>query len=211
MIQPEALQELIVSHLRHMWATYLEAEWERVRPMLRDSVAAFRQVDLSGMKPLEAMEFVTGRGVEKEHWVNTLETIDRLVFVPSTHIGPYTGQYFAENTLWVLFGARVPEGVEVNAPDLSRADIVVRLNALADDDRLRTLKLISERGEMKSQEVMEALGFSQSACSRHLKQLSASGFLTERRCGGAKCYQLNPARIERTMDAVAKFLVADAR
>ncbi len=92
---------------------------------------------------------------------------------------------------------------------MSRADIVVRLSALGDDDRLRILKLISQRGEMKSAEVMEELGFSQSASSRHLKQLSASGFLSERRCNGAKCYQLNPERIEQTLEAIAKFLLAE--
>ncbi|MQC27111.1 MAG: ArsR family transcriptional regulator [Chloroflexi bacterium] len=205
--QPEALQELIVSHLLEMWTTYLEAEWERVRPMLKDSVAAFRQVELSGLSKLEAMEFVTGEGIENDHWAKMIENhIEQVVFVPSVHVGPYVGRFHSDKTLWVLFGARLPDGVDVDAPDLSRADIVVRLNALADDDRLRILKLVAERGELRSAEVMEALDFSQSATSRHLKQLTAAGFLTERRCAGAKCYQLNPVRIERTMDAIANFL-----
>jgi DNA-binding transcriptional ArsR family regulator len=132
----------------------------------------------------------------------------QVIFVPSAHIGPYLGKHWAGgDTLWVFFGARLPEGVPFHAPDLSRAEIVVRLSALADDNRLRILKLISEKGELSSQEIMASLGFSQSAASRHLKQLSATGYLSERRCNGAKCYQLNPERIENTLRAVSSFLL----
>jgi DNA-binding transcriptional ArsR family regulator len=109
--------------------------------------------------------------------------------------------------LWVLFGARLPEGTQFQAPDLSRTEIVVRLSALADDNRLQILKLILEQGELSSQEIMASLEFSQSAASRHLKQLSATGYLSERRCNGAKCYQLNPERIENTLQAVSNFLL----
>jgi DNA-binding transcriptional ArsR family regulator len=54
---------------------------------------------------------------------------------------------------------------------------------------------------------MEQLNLSQSAASRHLKQLSATGYLSERRCAGAKCYRLNPERIEATLRATAAFFV----
>lgn len=209
-IQPEAMQDLIVSHLRKMWDEHLKEEWERVRPMLEDSVAAFQQLDLSQMSMEEAIKVVAADGMEDNFWEWLMKHSERVAFVPSAHVGPYVGRYHSGDQLWVIFGARIPEGVKVDAPDLSRADIVVRLNALADDDRLRILKHIAENGEQRSQEVMEELGFSQSASSRHLKQLSASGFLTERRCNGAKCYQLNPPRIEHTLDAVAQFLLAEA-
>ena len=109
--------------------------------------------------------------------------------------------------MWVLFGARVPEGAVVHAPDLTRAEILVRLNALADDTRLRMLKLIAEEGELHSQDIMTHLALSQSATSRHLKQLSATGYLNERRCEGAKCYELNPRRIEDTLQALSAFAI----
>jgi DNA-binding transcriptional ArsR family regulator len=54
---------------------------------------------------------------------------------------------------------------------------------------------------------MTKLDLSQSAASRHLKQLSATGFLAERRCTGAKCYDLNPQRIEDTLTAISLFLL----
>lgn len=208
--QPETMQELIVSHLRKMWDEHLETEWDRVRPMLEDSVAAFQQVDFSQMSKEDAINFVASEALDDKYGGWMMEHTEQVTFIPSAHVGPYVGRYKSGGQLWVLFGARIPEGVDVDAPDLSRADIAVRLNALADDDRLRILKHISINGEQRSQEVMEKLGLSQSASSRHLKQLSASGFLIERRCKGAKCYQLNPPRIEHTLDAIANFLLAEA-
>jgi len=208
--QPEAMQELIVSYLRKMWDEHLKEEWDRVRPMLEDSAAAFQQVDFSEMSKEDAIKFVAADGMDDKFWTWLMENSERVTFVPSAHVGPYVGRYHSKDQLWVIFGARIPDGVDVDAPDLSRADIVVRLNAMADDDRLRILKLISQKGELRSADVMEELGLSQSASSRHLKQLSASGFLTERRCNGSKCYQLNPARIEHTLDAIANFLLAGA-
>jgi predicted ArsR family transcriptional regulator len=63
-----------------------------------------------------------------------------------------------------------------------------------------------EQGEARSQDIMQTLELSQSAASRHLQQLSATGYLTERRCEGAKCYRLNSDRIEETLLAVRVFL-----
>ena len=54
---------------------------------------------------------------------------------------------------------------------------------------------------------MEKLNLSQSATSRHLKQLNVTGFLTERRYTGAKCYDLNPQRIEDTLMVLSLFLL----
>jgi DNA-binding transcriptional ArsR family regulator len=207
-LDPPAMQDLIVSHLRKMWDEYLAPEWERVSPMLQDAVEAFQQIDLSNMSKFEAAQLVAGQELEREKWERKLERTEQVLFVPSAHVGPYLGKLWAGgDTLWMFFGARLPEGVPFHAPDLSRAEIVVRLSALADDSRLRILKLISEEGELASQEIMASLGLSQSAASRHLKQLSATGYLSERRCNGAKCYQLNPERIENTLHAVSSFLL----
>ncbi|MFW6096568.1 MAG: ArsR/SmtB family transcription factor [Chloroflexota bacterium] len=204
---PLALQQLLVSHLRHMWDRYLREEWERVRPMLQSAVDAFAEVDLSGMSRLEAANFVTGRDLEELKWNDILQRAEEVIFVPSTHVGPYLGRFWHEGTLRIIFGARLPAGTQVKAPDLSRADIVVRLNALADDTRLRILKLVADEGEMRTQEIMDRLDLSQSATSRHLKQLSAANYLSERRCAGAKCYRLNEARVEDTLQAVGSFLL----
>lgn len=203
---PPAMQAFVVSHLKSLWEDLLSVEWDRVLPMLQASVDAFQQLDLGGKSKLEAAKLVLGREPE-EKWISALEKAERVIFVPSAHVGPYLSKLWSDGTLWLMFGARIPEGVQVDAPDLSRAEILVRLNALADDTRLRILRLISQKGEQRSQDIMTQLELSQSAVSRHLKQLSATGYLDERRCEGAKCYVLNHKRIEDTLGAISVFLL----
>ena len=132
----------------------------------------------------------------------------RVVFVPSAHVGPYQGRYMVNRTLYLLFGARQPRGAIDLSPELSRSELLVRVTALADDTRLRILQMVSENQEMRSQEIMEALELSQPTTSRYLTQLTATGYLQERRSNTAKVYVLNPQRIELTLKAVAAFLIA---
>jgi DNA-binding transcriptional ArsR family regulator len=206
-VDPPAMQEQIVSHLRKLWETYLAPEWERVKPMLQDAVRAFEQLDLTGKSKLEAAQLISGQELEEVKWKKAFEQAEQVIFIPSAHVGPYVMQLCGGDALRVFFGARLPEGVPFDAPDLSRAEILVRLNALADNNRLRILRLISERGEQSSQDVMSSLELSQSTASRHLKQLTATGYLAERRCNGSKCYKLNPERIQATLQALSAFLL----
>ena len=205
-VDPPSMQSLIVNHFRSMWDKYLQAEWERVKPMLQDAVAAFEQVDYRPMSRLEAAEFITGQTLGESHMLRQIEQAEQVIFVPSAHVGPYLGGFRYGQTFGVIFGARLPEGTHYYAPDLSRAEILVRLSSLADDNRLRILRLIAEEGEKRSQEIIQRLDLSQSAASRHLKQLSATGYLVERRCEGAKCYALNKERLEDTLRAVLAYL-----
>jgi DNA-binding transcriptional ArsR family regulator len=206
---PMKLKEIVVGHLRHMWGKYLREEWQRIQPMLEEAVQAFRHVDYSEMSRDDAFEFITTRKIPDESWEANINQIDQITFIPSAHIGPYVGQIEMENGTRIIFGARMPEGARDFASDLSRAEILVRLSALADDTRLQVLRAISEEGEMRSQDIMKALNLSQSATSRHLSQLNATGYLIARRCEGAKCYRINADRIEDTLNAVSTFLAID--
>jgi DNA-binding transcriptional ArsR family regulator len=206
-VDPPAMQALIVSHLREMWHKYLAREWARVLPMLEDAVRAFQQLNLAEMDDLEAARWITGQELTAEWWEPMLEQAGQVIFVPSAHIGPYLGQFRGQDILRIVFGARLPEGVAFSAPDLSRAELLVRLKALADDSRLRILKLISERGEQSSTDIIDDVGLSQPTVSRHLTQLTATGYLVERRHNSAKHYKLNPERIEATLRALSMFLL----
>lgn len=205
LIDPPAMKELIVNHLRSMWYKYLAVEWERVRPTLQRAVRAYEAIDLSRMTREGAVEFVIGRPINKDKWCFVFSDYDQITFVPSAHVGPYTRWVTAGRRAWVIFGARLPEGA-ADDPELSRADLLVRLNALADDTRLGMLRLVAEQGELRSQDIMQLLDLSQSGASRHLQQLTAAGFLSERRCNGAKCYDLNHDRLDATLQALGTFL-----
>lgn len=209
---PKEMHTVIVTHLREMWTHIFAKEWVKIEPMLQESVNAFRQVDLSQATLSEAVRLVTGQEPQEglEHW---LESIEELIFVPSAHVGPYLGKLgtwqSGRKTLWLFFGARLPQGVKAVSPELSRSELLVRLNALSDDTRLRMLKLIADSGELCAPEIQVRLDISQPATSRHVRQLAATGYLHERRVEGAKCYSLNRLRVEETMQAIEQYLLGD--
>jgi DNA-binding transcriptional ArsR family regulator len=202
---PPSLREMVVTHLRAMWQDVLAPEWERKLPMLEESVSAFRMLDFTGMSCAEIVRRVTARDLvnECDKW---REGADRVVFIPSAHLGPYVSITDIDETIYLIFGARVPEGVAVSTPALSRSELLMRLNALADDTRLSILEFLASDGGQSSQEIMRALDLSQSAASRHLRQLAATGYLTTERREGSKFYQLNRDRIGDTFGALEKLL-----
>jgi DNA-binding transcriptional ArsR family regulator len=202
---PSRMKETIVSHLRYMWTHVMAPEWERVTPLLQACVDAYRQIDFSGKSISEAIQQVVEQ--KPDEWCQKMAgEASRVVFVPSAHIGPYQGRYLVNRTLYLLGGARQPQGVVSLSPELSRSELVVRITALADDTRLRILHFIAQHGEQRSPDIIRQLDLSQSATSRHLQQLSATGYLTERWCEGSKWYSLNPDRIDDTFRALSRFL-----
>jgi DNA-binding transcriptional ArsR family regulator len=206
-IDPLAMKQLITGHMRWFWENHLQSEWNRTRPMLEASARAFNQVDLAGKSRTEIVQFVTGKDVHESKWGNELLNAKELVFIPSPHFGPYMRATKIADTLYIHFGAHLPEGSDIRVPELDRAEIVSRLSALADDTRLSILQMVTERGEMRSQEIIEATNLSQPSVSRYLSQLTATGYLQERRENGAKVYVLNRDRIEKTLKAVHAYLL----
>jgi DNA-binding transcriptional ArsR family regulator len=200
---PSAMRDLIVTHLRGMWDDVLAAEWERNLPVLQESVTAFQTLDFAGMSCAEVVRRVTGREIA-EKCAKWQGKASQIVFVPSAHLGPYVGWMGSGETIRLLFGARVPEGVTVKSPELSRSELLMRLNALADETRLSILELLADEDGLSSQEIMERLDLSQSAASRHLRQLAATGYLFVERHEGAKVYRLNRERIDDTFGALKK-------
>ena len=208
-IDPPAMQKFIVDHLRWFWNEYLSQEWARTEPLLRESVKAFRNTNLENMSRLEMARYITGQDLDEEKWSRTLGHADQVVFMPNPHIGPYVTRIYSGNTVTLIFGARQPEDASVRIPELDRADIVARMSALADDTRLRILQMIAESGELRSQDIMQEIELSQPSVSRYLTQLTATGYLQERRVNGSKAYSLNRDRIEKTLKAVHKFLLGN--
>ncbi len=202
---PPALVETIVSHLRWMWDETLAAEWERVLPLLQESVAAFQKIDYRDMTAYEAIRAVTGRDI-RSFVEKHLQRTDTLLFIPSAHIGPYVGKISGPTGFCLVFGARLPRGAQATSSALSRSELLIRLNALADDTRLRILELMTQHEELCAQDIIERLGVSQSTVSRHLSQLSATGYITERRREVSKCYSLNTDRVVDTLRALTNFL-----
>lgn len=202
---PGEMQHVIVAHLRRMWERYLAPEWQLNEPMLRESVAALQQVSLRGLSAVEAVYAITGQRLMGERQ-KILGSATTIMFVPSAHKGPYLDTFEHGDLMWLIFGARLPESAFDHASALHRSDLLVRLSALTDDTRLSMLALLSRREELCSPDIMAHLHLTQSATSRHLRQLSAAGYIVERRHEGAKCFSLNRERIAETFRALDRFL-----
>jgi DNA-binding transcriptional ArsR family regulator len=206
-IDPAALKQLVTGHIRWFWKNHLQAEWNRVRPMLEESAKAFNKINMSDMTRAEIVQFVTGKELNESKWAGEVESAKEVFFIPNAHIGPYIHFTKVKDYFYVHFGAHLPEGSDVRVPELDRAEIVSKLSALADETRLQILRMIAENGEMRSNEIMDALKLSQPSVSRYLGQLTVNGYLHERRANGAKAYTLNRERIEKTLKAISAFLL----
>ena len=210
----EEYKALVIEHLGYMWRHYFEEEWRQALPVVKASVEAFVSLSFEGRSFEESIRHVIGRDSVPDSLVQEMEEKERVIFLPSPHIGPYLLMIGSdERTSRVLLGARIPKGAHVDgaggdagSSSLSRSELLTRLEALSDDARLRMLKLIAVEGPKTTQEAMESLGLSQSSASRHLIQLTATGYLINRPGERAKMYEFNPIRLEDTFRELKSFL-----
>src|SRR5262245_1835209 len=203
-LEPPKMRALIIEHMREMWRL-LAPEWERTKPMLQEAVNAFQNYDFTKQSPFEAAQLICGHDLQP-WWEKLFTKSQQVFFVPSAHNGPYLTKVISDQYLWIIFGARPPAGARPGSSALNRSELLVRLGALTDDTRLQILALLSQHEELCAQDIMNHLDLSQSAASRHLRQLSAIGYLTERWRAGEKCYTLNRERIGDTFRALEQFL-----
>jgi len=220
---PAALQNLILSHLEMMWKTTFTAEWRRVQSSLRWQVEMFtRSLDEEAAIE-ETFHTFTGRplpaAIAKE-----VAHASQIVLVPSWHTGQHVtlwdGVPFNGRSDWngkervLLFFSEPPNyDVEVlRSTPVGRSELRARLNALADDTRLRILELLVQQDELSAQDIIASLDLSQSSVSRHLKQLVGMGYLYERRGEGAnKTYRLSSFYINRTANALNKLVSSEEK
>jgi DNA-binding transcriptional ArsR family regulator len=189
-----------------MWDEILQEEWEHNHHMLRACVAAFKSLDLYGMSTEHVLRMVFDRDVPEE-WDEILEDIEKIILIPSPHIGPYLLMIsHNDTTARIVFGARTPKGANIQSPELSRSEIIARMSALTNDTRLSILHLLSQEDELGSQEIINLLDLSQSAASRHLQHLKVTGYIVEQRREGSKYFRLNSDRINDMFQSLKEFL-----
>ncbi len=212
LINPQKMKDYIISHFQYMWDNYLKDEFNKNLSILENAVNEFSKINFAGFSPFEIVKKLTGHDIEVEwsekKWeLGWIEKSKKVFFVPSVHMGPYIGRSLRSDAIYIFFTPRATDAVSFSSPDLTRTDISVRLNTLSDDTRLKILKLVAKKTEMSSKQIMEDLELCQSAASRHLKQLSATGYLNERRQNSAKIYSLNEGFISKTFDAISDYLL----
>ncbi|MEM7116754.1 MAG: metalloregulator ArsR/SmtB family transcription factor [Chloroflexota bacterium] len=211
LINPPALQAMLVTHLAYLWEHHVQAEWQRIRPLLQDSVNAIQQIAIHNLPIFDLIQTITRRDLRTIFRREELLKVRQIQFIPSLHNGPYIMWSGKGDTLRISFSAYIPQGSAVGSEtvqQLSQAELLNRLKALADENRLKILEALSQTGELSTPEIMAQFGLSKSAVSRHLRQLHANNLITERRVadGVKKLYRLNVEQRDALLAKLAQLL-----
>jgi DNA-binding transcriptional ArsR family regulator len=207
---PGALHARVLAMLSEYWNCAFGEEWERIEPELAASVdEAGRQVAEGGVYALLRGLFPEVRSdpVEGRFWLErphdhevTVGPGETLVLAPSAYVWPHVRvSCDAPWPFGLVFPAR--SIMRDARPRIPPAQLVGVLRALADDTRLRALRLIAERPR-STQELAPLVGITEAALSKHLRALADAGLLERRREGYYVLYRL----VGDQLDALAPSL-----
>jgi len=189
---PQQLKAQLIALLTRFWDEYYHQDFEAHRHALARSVAYHRrQTYPRGFT--ELFRQVTGRALSpttRDYVQEYLGKIDRVIFSPCAHLGLYFQITLSFPTLIVAFNYRTTPAQATDGK--ATIELFPPLKALADETRLHILSLLQER-EMYAQEIVEAVGLSQSTVSRHLQLLERTEVVTTRQMRGMKFYSINRA------------------
>ena len=204
---PPSLQRTVVEHLRTLWTTKFQQNWQRNRGVLECLIEFLDKRTWPADTAAAAITAFLNRDLPASI-APQLEGVQRVVFVLSPHAGPLASRFDSATTIWVFVRGRV-EDLPMRTVPIKRVEVLGPLTALADDTRLRILELLARKDNLRAQEIIEQVALSQSNTSRHLKQLVGAGFIVEQKDEGAnKSYRLNPARIAWLGRALVEVLSA---
>jgi DNA-binding transcriptional ArsR family regulator len=216
--EPAALLERFLRLLEGYWEEAFAAEWGRIEPDLAASVSeAGRQISehglyalLRGLWPEVRSDPEVGRfWLERPHDHEVaIGPDDRLVLAPSTYVWPHVRvNCDAPWPLGLVFPAS--SIMREARPRIPPAQLVGVLRALADDTRLRVLRLIAERPR-STQELAPLVGVTEAALSKQLRVLAEAGLLERRREGYYVLYRLVPEQLDAVAPSLGAFLGATA-
>src|SRR5262249_5669542 len=99
--------------------------------------------------------------------------------------------------------------VRESRPRIPPAQLIGVLRALADDTRLRALRLIAERPR-STQELAPLVGGTEAALSKHLRTLAEAGRLERHRDGYYVLYRIVPGQVAALAPSLEAFLEQQA-
>ncbi len=206
---PSAFRKRLVAVVTQFWEGFYRPEYEACEPLMERSVAHHRGQDY-GIDLADVYPSVAGRKLPLDR--ERYDDLDRVIFVPSCHVGPYgIFERLAGRppTMVVTYNCRPTGAPALAARAASEAgaaaeDLFPPLKALADETRLQILAMLDGR-ELYAQEIVERLEISQSAVSRHLRLMEAGGVLIVRRQENMKYYSIDAVRLRRLSDQLKEF------
>jgi DNA-binding transcriptional ArsR family regulator len=210
---PAAFAAALADFLDRYWQASFGSEWERIEGLLsRAIVQAGRTLATGGVWPVlgrlpQYCRLASGRelaiDLPHEHTVE-VGAARPLVLVPSTFVWPHLR--ISCDLPWPLaIVYTAPELACEAEPRVPQAELLRALRAVADDTRLRVLKLIAERPRT-TQELEPIVGLSRAGLSKSLQRLAEVGLISPRREGYYVVYSLDRARYDALAAALAGYL-----
>jgi DNA-binding transcriptional ArsR family regulator len=214
---PQAFALEFARLLEDYWESTFANEWEHVDVLLSDSIVEAGRLlatlgiwAVLGRLPPHCRPGPYGQVLEidlpHEHTV-AISGDNPLVLSPSVFVWPH---------LRVNCDGPWPTALVYSAPAIFRnatvrmppAELTRILRALADDTRLRVLRLIADRPRT-TQEIAPLVGLSMSGASKCIRLLSEAGLITGQRDGYYVVYRLAPNRIATLTTEVTRFLARE--
>ncbi len=200
---PDALKAQLISVVTRFWEQFYRQEYGRSLPLMERSVEHHRRQNYSADLP-NVFTAVTGRRLPESH--KDYEDAERVIFIPSCHIGPYVVFKPVPEprpTLILHYNCR-PTGAPESDQTPAIQDLFPPIKALADETRLQIFAILDGR-ELYAQEIVAQLDISQSAVSRHLQLMVAGGLLIVRKEDGMKYLSINQETLAALADRLKGF------
>jgi DNA-binding transcriptional ArsR family regulator len=214
---PVELADRLAAALERYWEEAFRAEWARIEPLLARSIveagrllAAVGIWAVLGRLPAHCRVDAERRELQvdlpHEHAVD-VSASNPLVLTPSVFVWPHL--LVNCDPPWPLaLVYAAPALVREAEPRIPPEELLRILRALADDTRLRVLKLIAERPRT-TQELGPLVGLSRAGLSKSLQRLAEAGLVVPRREGYYVLYSLAPERVDALAAALGRFLEQD--
>jgi DNA-binding transcriptional ArsR family regulator len=211
---PAALGARFCDLLERYWEHAFAAEWERLEPLLAQTVEETGvRIAERGLFDVLA-DFRPHLQVEPEHrlvWMKlphehelTITPEDPIVLSPSAFVWPHV-RINCDPPWPVGLIYPAPFVAREAGPKLPPGDLVRVLRSLSDETRLHALALIAERPR-STQELAPLVALTEAGLSKHLRILADAGVVTSKREGYYVLYSLDPERVAPLSAALLGFL-----
>ncbi len=212
--EPLTLLDRFLNLLSTYWDAAFQVEWQRLEELLASNVAeAGVHIAVHGLYAfLQSLwpEIRTDQAAEcfwlerpHEHEV-VIGPDEQFVLVPSVYVWPHVRVNCDQPWPPTLIFP-IAHLMQTAHPPLPPRDILHVLRALADDTRLRALRLIAEQPR-STQELAPLVGLSEAALSKHLRLLAEAGVLEAHRTGYYVLYHLVPEQITVVTESIHTYL-----
>lgn len=209
---PAAFTQELCATLAEYWEATFAGDWVPIERRLAESVdEAARLLAERGLSEMLGKLSPSIRADDRVLAIESAEDADVVAsperpvrFSPTLFV--WRRVLVAADERWpttVLYTA--PASARFLRPDHAPQELVDMLSALADDTRLRVLKLVATRPRT-AQELAPIVGMSTTGLSKILRKLADAGLLEGKREGYYVVYSLNTARIRTLPLVLEEFL-----